>query len=313
MAIDLNGRVAIVTGAGGGLGRSHALALARHGAKVIVNDLGGNVDGRGNDASAAQAVVDQIAALGGIAAANFGSVTSFSDVAMMIAEAKERWGRVDILVNNAGILRDRTFAKMPLEDFRAVLEVHLMGAVNCTKAVWDLMREQNYGRIIMTTSSSGLFGNFGQSAYAAAKMAVVGLMNSLHLEGERYNIRVNCISPSAATRMTDDIYAAELLDGLGPQAVSPGVVALASEDAPSRVILGAGAGAFERAYVTLTKGAYIGDASDAADRLVEKFGEISHRWGETVPTAGPEQSVQEVALMRASRVNDLELARTAKG
>lgn len=300
MAIDLDGRVAIVTGAGGGLGRAHALALARYGAKVMVNDLGVARDGRGNASEAAEAVVDEIRSAGGVAAANGGSVSSVSDVQLMVADATERWGRVDILVNNAGILRDKTFAKMTMEDFRAVLEVHLMGTVNCTKAVWNIMREQNYGRIIMTTSSSGLFGNFGQSAYAAAKMAMVGLMNTLHLEGERHNIRINCISPSAATRMTDDIYAPEVLGGLGPESVSPGVVALASDEAPSRVILGAGAGVFERAYVTLTQGLYVGNGEDAAEQILRQLDFISDRTGEQVPASGPEQSLQEVALMRES-------------
>jgi len=300
MTINLEGRVAIVTGAGGGLGRSHALALARNGAKVIVNDLGGARDGSGNDVTAAEAVVEEIRAAGGIAASNGGSVTAMSDVQIMVSDAMERWGRVDILVNNAGILRDRTFAKLGMDDFRAVVEVHLMGAVNCTKAVWDIMREQRHGRIVMTTSSSGLFGNFGQSAYAAAKMGLVGLMNTLHLEGERYNIRVNCISPSAATRMTDDVYDAEVLHGLGPDCVSPAVVALSADDAPSRVIMGAGAGVFERAMITLTRGVHIGDCADAPARILSQIDRISDRTGEFLPASGPEQSQHEIAMMRDS-------------
>lgn len=298
MAIDLSGRVAIVTGAGGGLGRAHAFALARYGATVMVNDLGGARDGRGASSAAAEAVVEEIVAAGGVAAANGGSVTNCSDVQLMVADAMERWGRVDILVNNAGILRDKTFAKTTMEDFRAVMEVHLMGTVNCTKAVWDIMREQKYGRVVMTTSSSGLFGNFGQSSYAAAKMAMVGLMHTLHLEGGRHDIRVNCISPSAATRMTEDVYGSDLLDGLGPESVSPAVVALVSDHAPSGMIIGAGAGAFERAYVTLTRGLYVGNAENAADQILQQLDRISDRAGERVPASGSEQSLHELALMR---------------
>ena len=197
MAIDLTGRVAIVTGAGGGLGRQHALLLARLGAKVVVNDLGSSVSGGGASPSAAQAVVEEILAAGGVAVANGSSVTDFTQVEAMVAEVMARWGRVDILVNNAGILRDKSFTKMDLSDFRLVVDVHLMGAVHCTKAVWEVMRRQNYGRIVMTTSSSGLYGNFGQANYGAAKMALVGLMQTLAIEGAKNNIRVNCIAPTA--------------------------------------------------------------------------------------------------------------------
>src|SRR5262245_9395844 len=201
MTINLKDRVAIITGAGAGLGRQHALLLARLGAKVVVNDLGSDVSGRGGSATAAQRVVDEIRVLGGEAVANGASVTDFAEIQQMVADTVARWGRVDILINNAGFLRDRTFGKMDLDDFRAVVEVHLMGAVNCTKAVWDTMREQRYGRIVMTTSSSGLYGNFGQSNYGAAKMALVGLMQTLALEGEKHNVRVNCLAPTAGTRM----------------------------------------------------------------------------------------------------------------
>ncbi|MGE3066971.1 MAG: SDR family NAD(P)-dependent oxidoreductase, partial [Hyphomicrobiaceae bacterium] len=205
MAIDFKGRVAIVTGAGNGLGRQHALALAARGAKVVVNDFGGARDGSGGSLSAAEQVVAEIKAAGGEAMADGCSVTDFAGVTAMVANALKAWGRVDILVNNAGILRDKSFAKMELDDFRRVIDVHLMGAVHCTKAVWDTMRAQNYGRIVMTTSSSGLYGNFGQSNYGAAKMAVVGLMQVLSLEGAKNNIHVNCLAPTAATRMTEDI------------------------------------------------------------------------------------------------------------
>ena len=179
MTMRFDGRVAIVTGAGGGLGRQHALALAARGARVVVNDLGGTVDGNGGTPKAAQAVVDEIRAAGGEAIANGASVTDAPAVQAMVEQALAAWGRVDILVNNAGILRDKSFGKMTLDDFRLVVDVHLMGAVNCTKAVWETMRAQNYGRIVMTTSSSGLYGNFGQANYGAAKMALVGLMQTL--------------------------------------------------------------------------------------------------------------------------------------
>src|SRR5687768_271971 len=205
MTVRFDGRVAIVTGAGGGLGRLHALGLAARGAKVVVNDLGGTLDGSGGTPSAALAVVDEIGAAGGEAIVSGASVTDFGAVQTMVGEAMQRWGRVDILINNAGILRDKSFTKMEIADFRLVMEVHLMGAVHCCKAVWDIMRAQNYGRIVMTTSSSGLFGNFGQANYGAAKMALVGLMQTLSIEGAKNNIRVNCLAPTAATRMTENL------------------------------------------------------------------------------------------------------------
>ena len=295
--IDLSGRVAIVTGAGGGLGKAHALALASRGAKVVVNDLGGGVNGEGGSLGAANAVVAEIRARGGEAIANGASVTDETAVGAMIDEALARWGRIDILVNNAGILRDRTFARQTLEDFRAVVDVHLMGSVTCTKAVWATMREQGRGRIIMTTSSSGLYGNFGQAAYSAAKLALVGLMHTLHLEGAKHDIRVNCLSPSAATRMTETVYGDELLGKLDASAVSNGVLALVSEDAPSRSILCAGAGSFERAYVTLTEGVFIGGGTDAPERLLSLYDQVSDRSREFVPQSGPEQSHHEQSRM----------------
>ncbi len=240
MSIRLDGQVAIVTGAGQGLGRCHALALAERGAKVVVNDLG---DGDGQSAHA-NAVVAEIKAAGGEAMAHGANVANFEQVADMVKQAMDAWGRVDILINNAGILRDKTFAKMPLDDFRLVIEVHLMGTVNCTKAVWEIMREQNYGRIVFTSSSSGLYGNFGQSNYGAAKMAMVGLMNTLHLEGAKNNIRVNCLAPTAGTAMTEGLLPEPVFKLLSPEAVSPAVVFLAGPDAPSRKVLGAGGGSF---------------------------------------------------------------------
>jgi len=233
MTIRLDDQVAIVTGAGRGLGRTHALALAERGAKVLVNDLGN-----------ADSVVREIEAAGGQAIASSANVADFEQVDAMAKQALDAWGRVDILINNAGILRDKTFHKMSMDDFRQVVEVHLMGSANCTKAVWGSMREQAYGRIVFTTSSTGLYGNFGQANYGAAKMAVVGLMNTLHLEGAKYDIRVNCLAPAAGTAMTDGLFPEGVFDMLTPESVSPGVVFLAGPDAPSRTILAAGGGAF---------------------------------------------------------------------
>lgn len=295
--VDLGGRVAIVTGAGGGLGREHALLLARRGAKVLVNDLGGATDGTGGSLSAAEKVVSEIKMAGGEAIANGASVTDYAAVEAMVGEAVAKWGRVDILVNNAGILRDRTFAKMDLADFRAVVDVHLMGAVHCTKAVWDLMREQGYGRIVMTTSSSGLYGNFGQSNYGAAKLALVGLMQTLGLEGEKYNVRVNCLAPTAATRMMEGLLPQPMLDALAPDQVSPAVLALVSEEAPNRTILCAGAGSFEQANITLTAGIFVGQRDDAAEQLLARRAELSNREGEIVPERGGVQG--EVELRNA--------------
>jgi NAD(P)-dependent dehydrogenase (short-subunit alcohol dehydrogenase family) len=299
MAIRFDGKVAIVTGAGGGLGRSHALALAARGAKVVVNDLGVARDGSGSSLSPAEAVVAEIVAAGGEAIANGASVTDPDAVKAMVAEATDRWGSVDILVNNAGVLRDKTFAKMEIEDFRFVVDVHLMGAVNCTKAVWDGMRERNYGRIVMTTSSSGLYGNFGQSNYGAAKMALVGFMQTLSIEGAKNDIRVNCLAPTAHTRMTEDLGAAQPLEALGPELVTPGLLYLVSQDAPTRCILGAGAGGFERAYVTLTQGIrVVGD--DSPEQIAARFAEISDRNGEIVPEMGAAQGMIELTKAQAA-------------
>ncbi len=285
MSVDLTGRVAIVTGAGGGLGRSHAMALAAYGARVVVNDL---------TAEGAEAVVQEIVASGGKASAWACSVTDRQAVERMVTDTVARWGTIDIVVNNAGILRDRTFAKMDLDDFQLVIDVHLMGSVNVTKAAWSHMRDQGYGRIIFTTSSSGLYGNFGQANYSAAKMAVVGLMQTLALEGERHGIRVNCLAPSAATQMTQGLYAEDDLKGLSSGLVSPAVVALCANDAPNRAIILAGSGAFERAHVTMTRGIYIGDAPDAAEQITLRMSEISDRSAEQVPVSGTAQYHHEV-------------------
>ena len=293
MTMRFDGRVAIVTGAGGGLGRQHALALAARGARVVVNDLGGTVDGNGGTPKAAQAVVDEIRAAGGEAIANGASVTDPQAVQAMVEQALAAWGRVDILVNNAGILRDKSFAKMSLDDFRLVVEVHLMGAVNCTKAVWETMRAQNYGRIVMTTSSSGLYGNFGQANYGAAKMALVGLMQTLSIEGAKNDIRVNCLAPTAATRMTENVMPEAVLELLRPEAVTPGLLALVAEDAPTRAILCAGAGAFERAHITLTQGVFVGLPDDAPEQVALQLDALSDREGETVPASGNAQGTLE--------------------
>jgi NAD(P)-dependent dehydrogenase (short-subunit alcohol dehydrogenase family) len=295
MAIDLTGRVAIVTGAGNGLGRAHAMLLAKRGAKIVVNDLGGATDGTGGSLTAAQRVADEIVAAGGEAIANGASVTDNDAVVAMVAETMANWGRIDILINNAGILRDKSFAKMELDNFKAVVDVHLMGAVYCTKAVWEIMRTQNYGRIVMTSSSSGLYGNFGQSNYGAAKMALVGLMNTLAIEGEKNNIKVNCIAPSGATRMLQGLLPQDMLDLLVPEAVSPAVLALVAEDAPTRTVLCAGAGGVEAAHVTLTRGVFVGAGDDAPEKILAGLAAITDREGEMIPLNGFDQTHVELA------------------
>jgi len=300
-ALSFEGQVAIVTGAGGGLGREHALALARRGAKVLVNDLGGSLDGVGGSVSAAQAVVNEIRALGGEAIANGASVTDFAAVQAMVQHAVDAWGRVDILVNNAGILRDKSFAKMEMDDFRLVVDVHLMGAAHCCKAVWPHMQAQNYGRIVMTTSSSGLYGNFGQSNYGAAKMALVGLMQTLAIEGTKHNIHVNALAPTAATRMTQGLMPEAVLAALKPEAVVPAMLVLAHASASTRTILCAGAGGFEAAHITLTQGVYVGMGADAAEQLAEQLGAVVDRSNEKVPQSGSAQGQLEVGKAMAAR------------
>lgn len=300
MSIDFKGRVAIVTGAGGGLGRQHALALAARGARVLVNDLGGAVDGAGGSVTAAQAVVDEIRAAGGEAIANGASVTDFAAVEAMVQQAVDAWGRVDILVNNAGILRDKSFAKMELADFRLVMDVHVMGAVHCTKAVWPHMNAQKYGRVVMTTSSSGLYGNFGQANYGAAKMALVGLMQTLSIEGAKNDIRVNCLAPTAATRMTEGLMPEDVLRALRPEAVVPAMLVLASEGAPNRTILCAGAGTFEAANITLTQGVHLGHDAQTPERLAAQLAAVTDRAGEVVPHSGNAQGSNEVGKALAA-------------
>jgi NAD(P)-dependent dehydrogenase (short-subunit alcohol dehydrogenase family) len=288
--IRFDGKVAIVTGSGGGLGRQHALELARRGAKVVVNDLGGSMDGSGGGSDAANKVVDEIKALGGEAIANGSSVTDDAGVALMVKQAMDAWGRIDVLVANAGVLRDKTFAKMDIPDFEFVLGVHLMGTVKPAKAVWEIMREQNYGRIVCTTSSSGLYGNFGQSNYGAAKLGIIGFMNTLKLEGQKNNIHVNAIAPVAATRMTENLMPPEILERLKPEYVTPGVVFLCSDEAPTGCILTAGAGAFALARIVETEGVYLGEGGLSVEEVRDNWAKITDPAGQQAYQAGGEQS-----------------------
>jgi NAD(P)-dependent dehydrogenase (short-subunit alcohol dehydrogenase family) len=290
MTISFEGRVAIVTGAGGGLGRAYALELARRGARVVVNDLGGARDGTGHS-DAAAAVVAEIEAAGGQAMANGASVTDLDQVEAMVAAAKEKWGSVHILINNAGILRDKSFARMAMEDFRAVVDVHLIGSANCTKAVWETMRDQGYGRILMTSSSTGLYGNFGQANYGAAKLGLAGFAKTLHLEGAKYDVRVNAIAPTAATRMTQDIFPPDMLGLFNPDSVVPAALFLVSDEAPSNMIVGAGAGVVQAAYVTLTPGYALPEGRRTVEEVAANWDRIASRDGEIVPQSGAEQAM----------------------
>jgi NAD(P)-dependent dehydrogenase (short-subunit alcohol dehydrogenase family) len=287
MPIDLSGRTALITGAGAGLGRAHALLLAKQGARVVVNDIPQSLD-------KAQAVAAEITAAGGTAIAIPASVTDEAAVAAMAAEAIARFGKVDILVNNAGILRDKSFAKMTLADWRDVIDVHLTGAYLCTHALWDHMRTNNYGRIVMTTSSSGLYGNFGQANYGAAKMALVGLMQTLAIEGAKNDIRVNCLAPTARTAMTEGLLPPQALELLDPERVSPALLALVGDDAPTRAILLAGAGGVERATVTMSEGLFIGDDTPAAaaDRILAEWDKLGEQT--SVPEMGAAQGMLEI-------------------
>ena len=273
--IRFDDRVAIVTGAGTGLGRSHALGLAKRGAKVVINDLGVSRDGTGASSEAADAVVAEIEAMGGEAMSHGCDVSDEDGVIDMVQQAVARWGRVDIVVNNAGILRDKTFAKMTMADFRKVVDVHLIGSANVAHACWPIMREQKYGRIVLTSSASGLYGNFGQSNYGAAKAAMMGLMNVLHLEGARDNIRVNTLAPTAATRMTEELLPAEAAELLAPETITPGLLYLVSEDAPSRTILGAGAGSYAVTKVYETPGLTLLDDDNTPEAVAARFDGIS--------------------------------------
>ena len=286
MTIKLDGRVAIVTGAGQGLGRTHALALAERGAKVVVNDLGGTDGVSAN----AEAVAAEIRNAGGEAIANGANVANLEQVEAMVRQAMDEWGQIDILINNAGILRDKSFLKMSMEDFRLVIDVHLIGSANCTKAVWGIMREQAYGRIVMTSSSTGLYGNFGQTNYGAAKMAMVGMMNTLHLEGAKYNIHVNCLAPTAGTAMTDGLMPDAVFKLLSPESVSPGIVFLASEGAPSRKVLCAGGGTFAVHKGFETEGVNLAPDRLTADGVAEAWEAINNEDGMRQLQAGFEQT-----------------------
>ena len=294
--LRFDGQTVIVTGAGGGLGRAHALEFARRGANVVVNDLGGAVDGSGGSSEAANKVVAEIHALGGKAIANGASVTDDAGVAGMVRQAMDAFGRIDVLINNAGVLRDKSFSKMELADFDFVLDVHLMGSVKCTKAVWQIMRDQGYGRIVMTTSSSGLYGNFGQSNYGAAKLALVGFMNTLKLEGQKDDIRVNAISPVAATRMTENLMPEPMLEALKPEYVTPGVIYLASQDAPTGVVLTAGAGVFAVAKIHETEGLYLARDGVSAEEVRDNWAKISDPAGQVAYFAGSEQTQKFMRL-----------------
>ena len=299
MTIRYDGQVAIVTGAGNGLGRSHALALASRGAKVVVNDLGGAVDGSGSSSEAALEVVRTIEAAGGEAIANGANVADLNQVEAMVAQTIEKWGRIDILVNNAGILRDKSFVKMTMEDFKLVVDVHLIGSANCTKAVWPLMREQGYGRVVMTTSSSGMYGNFGQSNYGAAKMAVVGLMNTLVLEGDKYDIKVNCLSPTAGTRMLDGLLTDEISAVLTVEAVTTGLLTLCDTDAPNRTILCAGAGGYARTHIYETDGIFLAPEDQTPENVRANMEAIENTDNQRMLVGGFQQTDKFVAKANA--------------
>lgn len=305
MTIRFDGRVALVTGAGTGLGRSHALGLAERGAKVVVNDLGVTPDGQVTSSDAALSVVEEIRAKGGQAMAHGADVADPEAVADMVAQTMAEWGRVDILVNNAGILRDKTFAKMSLDDFRKVVEVHLMGSATCCHACWPIMRAQGYGRIVLTTSASGLYGNFGQSNYGAAKAAMAGLMNVLHLEGARDDIRVNTLAPTAATRMTESLIPPDALALLAPETITPGVLYLVSEDAPSRTILGAGAGSFALTRIYETPGITLMDRDNTPETIAARFAEIADPDGQQELQNAFEQTQKYVRNAATARGLDL--------
>jgi len=290
MTISFKDRVAIVTGAGGGLGRAYALELAKRGAKVVVNDLGGARDGTGHSDAALQ-VVEEIKAAGGEAMSDGGSVTEYAHMVELVAKTKEKWGGVHVLINNAGVLRDKSFAKMEPADFKFVVDVHLIGSANVTKAVWETMREQNYGRILMTASSTGLYGNFGQANYGAAKLGLAGLTKTLYLEGAKNNIKVNTIAPVAGTRMTEDLFPPEAFQAFSPDKVVPAALFLVSEDAPTNAIVGAGAGVFQAAYVTLTQGKLLTGEDLSPEGVAANWAEITDRSGEITPQSGGEQSM----------------------
>ena len=305
MSINFEGRVAIVTGAANGLGKSHALSLAKLGAKVVVNDFGGARDGTGGSSEAAEKVVAEIKAAGGEAIANGADVSSEEQVDAMVKQTLDQWGRIDILVNNAGILRDKSFAKMEMSDWDKVVAVHLTGSAICTRAVWPVMREQKYGRVIMTTSTSGLYGNFGQANYGAAKMGVAGLMNTLCLEGEKYDIKVNCVAPTAATRMTEDLMPKEVLALLEPEAITPAVLFLASDQAPNQRIVLAGAGCYAMVRLMESDGIYLNEEERTPDAIAARFEQLGDMGNAREMTNGGEHVTK--ILTKAAQAKGIKL------
>ena len=283
----------IVTGAGGGLGKSHALEFARRGAKVVVNDLGGSVDGSGGASDAANAVVEEIKAEGGEAIANGASVADQSGVQNMVDEVMSKWGRIDVLVNNAGILRDKSFHKISLEEFNAVMDVHFQGSVYTSHAVYPIMREQNFGRIIFTSSSGGLSGNFGQANYGAAKMAMIGLMNCLKIEGQKYNVHSSAVAPVALSRMTENLFPEGIGERFLPEYVTPAVIYLASDDAPNGAIIGAGAGVFTQFRIFETMGLALGTGDDMTpENIAAGWSSVADMDDARELFSGPEQTIK---------------------